>query len=201
MATEKNEILGIPYINGNSLMQDVILLYTLDGKKVNETSSNVILIKDIWKDLKTNEVGSRNLEVSGEYSVELKASGPKNSNKKFWFYRIKYTNMDPENPKKFAFFDLPLPTPNPHVFEFDFEPNESDTEWAKYWRGVMKASEDSLINSTNALGSVGVPVKTKYMEYQKDDGTFSGEVMPLDSGLWERENPYDSMGGLLASFW
>lgn len=195
MTTTRN-ILGIPYISGNSLMQDVILLYTLDNKTVRETSSNVVLIDNIWDDLKTNEVGPRALKVSGDYQVELKKS------KKLWFYKVKYTNPDPEDTKEFLSFDLPVPTPKAETFDLDFSEKSGDTEWSSFWKGIMRKTEESEYNSSNAITDSKRPIpETQYMEYQKSDGTFSGEIKTIDSGLWERENPYESLGGLMSSIW
>lgn len=85
---------------------------------------------------------------------------------------------------------------------------------------VIETYRRSGISNNEDPEAIEIP-KTKYVDYQKADGTFSGEVVPIntefsyevsedlsnksmkpiDSGLWEKENPYSTLGGLMASFW
>lgn len=279
---DSKNILGVPYYSGDSLVQDVILLYlektvndqgeVIQTKRVKETSSNVILLNNIWDSLKSGNTITLDI-TGGDYEVTVKSCGPKSSSKKSWYFKVKYTDPNPESTSGVAYFDLPIPTPKPEVFGFNFEEDGGDSDWSKYWKQQMKQTEQSNYNGINALlnekvemrnarntqkmelqyeggelsgaeytendpeevietfrrsgisdsedaENIEIP-KTKYVDYQKADGTFSGEVVPvetefnyeisedlsnksmkpIDSGLWEKENPYTTLGGLMASFW
>ena len=139
MATvQTRTIKGQLSIIGNSLAQDQILLYTTDGKTVSQTDGMVTLIQDIWEELK-NPAGTC-----------------KTNKKGYWYWEFDVTDTETEKDIKIKF---ECPRPEPEVFwdetkkDFDFKEGKNDSDWTKYWKTIMRRSEESKYNSTNGLQS------------------------------------------------
>lgn len=139
MATvQTRTIKGQLSIIGNSLAQDQILLYTTDGKTVSQTNGMVTLIQDIWEELK-NPAGTC-----------------KTNKKGYWYWEFDVTDTETEKDIKIKF---ECPRPEPEVFwdetkkDFDFKEGKNDSDWTKYWKTIMRRSEESKYNSTNGLQS------------------------------------------------
>lgn len=230
-SSDTKTILGIPYISNNSLIQDVIMLYrtkevyggsTLTNKVTRETQATVVLIENIWDKLRSASTGKLTLDVSGgNYGVELKSVGP--DDKKSWYFKCNYTPIDPESTKEIDYIDIPIPKPDGKWFTsstkpdegFDFNPDNYKGVFFKYWATISKAAEESIHNTTNATVGTRI-IANKTMEYHR---TFDKDAednaiwiknskdyvknidIVDDGGLYERENPYGELGGLMSSFW
>lgn len=140
MATTTKTIYGQAYINGNSLVQDVVLF-------VNNTQSEstVEIIKDIWVDLKSS-------------SGTCKTNG-----KGYWYWEVEMTDIEDTDRKIKVKIDCPKPDPS--IFDYDFEAAPEDSDWTKFWKGKMKEVQDNIYNSTNGLQQKEVTLPgTKYID-------------------------------------
>lgn len=126
MAAKTITIYGQAFIVDNSLVQDQTLI-----TDTTQSENTVILVPDIWEDLKS---------VSGKW---------KSGKNGFFYWEVEMTDM--EDTERTVKVKIPCPKPEPSFFDFDFEETVSDSDWTKYWKSRMKAVEDSLYNSTNAI--------------------------------------------------
>lgn len=133
MANSKT-INGFPVISGNSLIQDQILLIDVKGV-VRQTQANIVLIEDIWEDLK-----------AGTTKVEQHKT-----RKNYWYWEFEITDLEDTDKTKKVQVECPIP--GPEVFDLDFSESASDSPWAAYWKSVMLANEDSPYYNENAMVS------------------------------------------------
>lgn len=120
--SETKTIKGDVWIQGNSLVQEQILVVA--GK---DSYSNVVtLIEDIWQDL-------------------LSDSGTFKSNGKNYFY-WEYYMTDTENDDTEVKINYECPRPKEGLFEKPYDPDEYDSEYAKYWVGKLKTAEENYEN-------------------------------------------------------
>lgn len=119
-------IYGQAYLSGDSLVQDQILL-----TDTTQSENTVILIPDIWEDLKN---------PSGKWKSEKDT---------YFYWETEMT--DTEDTERKVKVKVSCPKPNPSVFDCVFEASEGDSQWTTYWKSKMKAAENSIYNSTNAI--------------------------------------------------
>lgn len=139
MTTTKT-IYGQAYINGNSLVQDVVFF-------INDTQSEstVEIIKDIWEDLKS---------PSGTFKTDGKG---------YWYWEVEVSDMEDTDRKIKVKIDCPKPDPS--LFDYDFTEAIEDSDWTKYWKNKMKGVKENLYNSTNGLQQKEVNLPgTKYID-------------------------------------
>ena len=121
--TKMRIVYGQPYINGRSLLQDQILMISMPNGSVNSSSNLVILIPDIWEDLK---------KQTGKFSVK-QAKG------NVWFWDDKDLVVTDTESEKNIKFRVQIPIPTVEVFRnskgmLDLEYDRDDNEWTKYWK-------------------------------------------------------------------
>lgn len=130
MAAQTKTIYGQPFLADESLMQDVTLL-VINGQNSTSSENTVVIIENIWNDLKSK---------TGKF---------KNNGKGFWYWEVDVTDM--EDPDKTMKVKYPCPKPTMETFENNIEVSENDSAWTTYWKLKMKVTLDSLYNSTNAV--------------------------------------------------
>lgn len=167
MAAQTKTLYGQAYIMNSSLVQDQIFLVT-NGKNVSRSENTVIIIENIWEDLKD------------------KNGSAKKGRPGYWYWEVDMTDI--EDPEVTAKVHINCPKPGPEVFDNDFSVSSSDSEWASYWKSKMQEVLDSPYNSINALTPKEVILPgTKYVNQ-------NGELVTLDSikvtrnGLSEVQN-------------
>lgn len=116
-------VYGQPYLNGKSLLQDQILMISMPNGSVNSSNNLVILIPDIWEELK---------KQVNKYSVK-QAKG------NIWFWDDKDLVVTDTESEKNIKFKVQIPIPNIEVFKdrsgkLDLEYDRDDNEWTKYWK-------------------------------------------------------------------
>lgn len=133
-------IKGEAFISGKSLVQDIILF-----TDTTQSESTVIIIEDIWEDLKS---------TSGKAKTDGKG---------YWYWEVEMTDM--EDMDKLFKIKITCPKPGPGLFEYKFEEESGDSDWTKYWKGKMKETYDTLYHTTNALQPKEVTFPgTKYVD-------------------------------------
>ena len=148
MAAQTKTIYGQAYIINNSLVQDQILLVT-DGKVISRSENTVIIIEDIWEDLKDKNGSARKGRPG------------------YWYWEVDMTDID--DPEVTAKVFIGCPKPGPEVFDNDFAISPDDSEWSSYWKGKMQEVLDSPYNSTNAISPEEVVLPgTKYIDQNGD---------------------------------
>ena len=148
MAAQTKTIYGQAYIINNSLVQDQILLVT-DGKVISRSENTVIIIEDIWEDLKDKNGSARKGRPG------------------YWYWEVDMTDID--DPEVTAKVFIGCPKPGPEVFDNDFTISPDDSEWSSYWKGKMQEVLDSPYNSTNAISPEEVVLPgTKYIDQNGD---------------------------------
>lgn len=153
----QKEIYGQAFISGKSLVQDIILF--VDDK---QSENTVVLIEDIWEDLKS---------PAGTF---------KTNNKGYWYWEYQMTNTEDTEKTVKVLFECPKPSPE--IFDNNFDEEPGDSEWAKYWKGKMKATRDSLYNSTNGLQQKEINLPgTKYIDQ-------NGETVELKDIKYTRDD-------------
>ena len=167
MATNTKTIYGQSYISGESLVQDQILLIDVNGR-VSKSENTVIIIENIWEDLK---------DKNG--TAKTKRPGT-------WYWEVDFTDI--EDPDSVVKVNINCPKPGPEVFNNDFTIDSSDSDWSKYWKEKMQAVLDSPYNSTNALTPEEVILPgTKYIDQNGNLITLS-ETKVTRNGLSEVQN-------------
>lgn len=114
---ESKTIKGQAWIEGNSLVQEQILF--IPGKSITATNV-VVLINDIWADL---------MSSAGKYKVS-----PNNSRYFYWEYKQTDTADDDNE----ITVRIECPKPKEDLFNEPYNPDDYESEWAKYWVGKMK---------------------------------------------------------------
>ena len=167
MAAQRKTIYGQVYIINDSLVQDQILLIT-DGRTVNRSENTVIIINNIWEDLKDSN-GSAKKGRPG-----------------FWYWEADMTDID--DPDTVVKIRINCPKPGPEVFENDFEDKGGDSEWTTYWKGKMREALNSLYNSKNAISPEEIVLPgTKYVD-QNGDLVVLDKVKMSRDGISEVQN-------------
>ena len=116
---ESKTIKGQAWIQGNSLVQDQILI-TTGG----QTSENVIvLIENIWDDLKSD---------SGTYKT----------NDKGYFY-WEYEMTDSEDDDVTVTVKIECPKPKEGLFTEPYDPDSYNGKYAKYWVEKFKTAAEN----------------------------------------------------------
>lgn len=126
MAQTKSRIVfGQPYLSGKSMLQDQILMIILPNGSVTSSNNLVVLIPDIWEDLKKS--------AGGKFLVK-QAKG------NTWFWDDKDLVVTDTETEKNIKFKLQIPIPKIEVFRdektgiLDLETKPGDSDWAKYWK-------------------------------------------------------------------
>jgi hypothetical protein len=167
MAAQTKTIYGQAYIINNSLVQDQILLVT-DGKVVSRSENTVIIIDDIWEDLKS------------------KSGLAKKGRPGYWYWEVNMTDI--EDPDTIVKIHINCPKPGPEIFDNDFTISSNDSEWSSYWKGKMQEVLDSPYNSTSALSPKEVILPgTKYVDQNGDLVTLE-DIKTTRSGLSDVQN-------------
>lgn len=181
MANTTKTIKGQAAIISDALVQDQILLYTLDGKTIKSTQGMVTLIPNIWDDLKSK-------------TGEVKTNG-----RGYWYWEVSITDTSGERSDITVFFECPAPEVEMFLTEdgknYDFTEKEADSDWTKYWKKRMKLATDSLFNSENAVinkeavlkganyvDQTGSTVVLPDMEVTKSDGL--SDISNLLNGMY-----------------
>ncbi len=120
---------NIPFIQFNedgscSLVQEQII-FVEEKKKVKEFNETVVLIENVWDDLKSK---------SGEW---------KWNGKKYFYWENETTSLEGEIVK----IQIEAPLPDRHIFEvdgkIDLEILDEDSDWTKYWKKHFKSVEEN----------------------------------------------------------
>ena len=157
MATKTLTILGQAFISGDALVQDQIFL-----TDTTQSENTVILIPNIWEDL---------MSVTGKW---------KSGKHGYFYWEVEMT--DTEDTERKVKVKVSCPKPGPELFDYDFNPSEGDSEWAAHWKAKMKAVEDSLYNSTNAIQPKEVTLPgTKYVDQ-------NGNIVEVNDTKVTRDN-------------
>ena len=164
--TETRTIYGQAYIVENSLVQDMIFL-VLSGKNVSRSENTVIVVEDIWEDLKSK-------------------TGTSKRDKNYWYWEVNMTDIeDPDHTVKVR---VGCPKPGPEIFDYNYETSSDDSEWSIYWKGKMTEILDSPYNSKNAMSPEEVVLPgTKYVNQNGELVTLN-EVKVSKNGLSDVQN-------------
>lgn len=140
---------GQPWIDGNSLVQEVITFTTGSDTK----TEIEVLISDIWDNLKNNfdsaiepPVGDEDTAGENDPSVKGYYKSPSKSN--FFFWKVKQTPVDGTSSNFYIAF--PCPEPKDGVFEEPYDPTKWDSAtepYAFYWVTKMKEATDNYEKS------------------------------------------------------
>ena len=118
-------IKNAPYIDGDKLVQEQIV-FIENKKKVEELNETVVLIENIWEDLKSK---------SGQW---------KWNKAKYFYWENEVTSLEDETIK----VQTEAPQPTQEVFNNDLEVLEEDSDWTKYWKTLINKTEESFeVNS------------------------------------------------------
>ena len=124
MAKSKDEtktriVYGYPYVFKDSLIQDQLFMIQMPNGSANTSKNTVILIKNIWEDLK---------KETGKYLVK-QAKGDS------WFWDDNTLIVTDTETEKNIKYKLQIPVPNKNIFENSSENNDrEESDWAKYWK-------------------------------------------------------------------
>ena len=110
--SESRIIKAQPYLLGNTLYQDQILVTT-----TGTTQNTIALIEDIWTDL-----------ITGPSTAKTNGKG-------YFYWEVQMTDIEDDTVQQTIKFECPRPYEE--VFE-DLE--NSDTEYGKYWADKMKTA-------------------------------------------------------------
>lgn len=113
-------IKNTPYIDGDKLVQEQIV-FVEEKKKVNEFNETVVLIENIWDDLKNK---------SGQW---------KWNGKKYFYWETEITSLEDETIKVF----IEAPHPSLDIFEEGLEISDSDSDWTKYWKAQIEVAKEN----------------------------------------------------------
>lgn len=121
MMTTKT-IKGQPYLDGNSLTQEYILFYSYDSGKTSEVSQGqVVIIEDIWEDLKS-------------------LTGTSKTNGRGYFYwEVEITDHETDSDIT-IYFNCPIPTIETFSDNLVIN-NSTDSDWTKYWKAKIATSQ------------------------------------------------------------
>ena len=132
-----------------ALVQDQILIYSIDGYGVNQSQNTIIIYPDVWKEL---------MKKGGDV---------KTKDNKYWYFEIDMTDTELEKDIKVK---VEAAKPNIDLFyskeknDYDLDIKDSDSDWTKYWKNLMKKSLESPYNSTNGLQSKEIVIPgTRYV--------------------------------------
>lgn len=152
MADKDTKIVkGQAFVSGKSLVQDQIFMVVLPNGRANSSVNHLILINDIFEELQKDNTEYVPTQLKGDT----------------WYWDIEVTDIETEKQVKQRVI-IPRPTMQDFWDEekgnYDLDP-ENGTEWAKYWKGKIKAYVDSPYNNVNALSPVEVTFPgTKYLD-------------------------------------
>ena len=154
-------IKNLPYLSYDSekgtwkLLQEQIT-FVEDKKKVREFEETVVLIEDVWEDLKSTE---------GEW---------KWNGKKYFYWECEANSLEDEIVKT----QIEAPWPTKEVFmneegKLDLEILDGDSDWSKYW----KKSISNMLDNTETMSKISEEkidgVKTKLVDYTPGCECFS----------------------------
>lgn len=174
MAIQSRTVKGQPWISGDSLVQDQILLVTTDGREVRQAEGLCVLIENIWDDLTS---------TTGTWKKKKKQF--------FWEVEVSDTAGDSGSDATVKVL-VECPKPGPELFKFDFEPAEGDSEWTIAWKEKFKTTEASIYNSKNAVYRKEIILPgTKYIKFgnvltseqdvavEDENGNFTSEEIKI----------------------
>lgn len=138
-------IYGQAFISDNALVQDQILM-----TDKTQSENTVVIVPDIWEDLKNPTTGKWKTGKSG-----------------YFYWEVEMT--DTEDTERKVKVKISCPKPDPSLFDYNFEVSDSDSDWTKYWKTKMKAVEDSPYNSVNGIQPKEITLPgTKYIDQNGD---------------------------------
>lgn len=114
-------IKNAPYIDGDKLVQEQIV-FIENKKKVEELNETVVLIENIWEDLKSK---------SGQW---------KWNKAKYFYWENEATSLEDETIK----VQTEAPQPTREIFDNDLEVLEEDSDWTKYWKTLIDKTEENF---------------------------------------------------------
>lgn len=170
MAIQSRTVKGQPWILGDSLVQDQILLVTTDNRTVREATGVYTVVQNIWEDL-------------------LSTTGTWKKVKKSFFWEVEVSDTSDDRGTDAIVKQLfECPKPEPELFGYDFEPKSSDSEWTLYWKGKFKTAESSVYNGTNAVYRKEVILPgTKYIKFGNALTQGQDVKVENESGEWTSE--------------
>lgn len=142
-------IKGMPFISGNKLCQEQTIFVQVSKRNVQELTETVTLIEDIWEDLK---------DKSGQW---------KWNGVKYFYWEIETTSLDDEKVK----VSIEAPAPTTEIFtdkesgNIDLEVLEGDSDWTKYWKNLMKESEENYQEESKITETKAKTLKTPLVDY------------------------------------
>ena len=152
-------IKNTPYIHISeegkySLVQEQVV-FVEEKKKVKEFNETVILIADIWEDLKNK---------SGEW---------KWNGKKYFYWECDTTSLEGETVK----VKIEAPTPVAEVFadsegKIDLEILDEDSDWAKYWKKAFSVAEENYQSNAKITEEKIDGMKTALVDYTPGNESF-----------------------------
>ena len=117
--TKTRTVYGYPYVFKDSLIQDQLFMIQMPNGSANTSKNTVILIKNIWEDLK---------KETGKYLVK-QAKGDS------WFWDDNTLVVTDTETEKNIKYKLQIPIPNKNIFENSSKNNDrEESDWAKYWK-------------------------------------------------------------------
>ena len=146
-------IKNTPYIDGEKLIQEQITFAEDKKKKVVEFTETVVLIENIWDDLKS---------TSGQW---------KWNGKKYFYWETEVTSLEDETVK----VNIEAPVPTREVFadeegNVDLEVADGDSDWAKYWKTLMTTAEENHESESKIIEDHYKTTQTTLIDYSKEGG-------------------------------
>lgn len=137
-----------------SLVQEQIV-FVEEKKKVKEFNETVVLIGDIWEDLKNK---------SGNWAW---------NGKKYFYWEFETTSLDGETVK----VKIEAPTPTADVFvnsegKIDLEILEEDSDWVKYWKKLFSTTEENYQEKAKITEDKIDGMKTNLVDYTPGNESF-----------------------------
>lgn len=137
-----------------SLVQEQVV-FVEEKKKVKEFNETVVLIEDIWKDLK---------DKAGQW---------KWNGKKYFYWECETTSLEGETVKEM----IEAPVPTAEIFtneegKIDLEILDEDSDWTKYWKKILSTVEVNSESNLKITEEKIEGVKTNLVDYTPGNESF-----------------------------
>lgn len=183
-STATRIVYGQAFVSGDSLVQDQLLMVQMPNGSASTSENHVVLIPNIWEDLK---------KATGTYIV-------KQVKDEFWYWddeKLVMTDMETEKPTKIK---VQIPRPSLDIFRdpktnaLDLEEKDGDSDWVKFWKERLSKHVNSPYNSINAIS----PVEVTFPESSYLDQ--NGNVVKKDAITFRRDDLSDLDNLLMTMF-
>lgn len=183
-STATRIVYGQAFVSGNSLVQEQLLMIQMPNGSATTSENHVVLIPNIWEDLKKSTETYNVKQVKDE----------------FWYWdddKLVMTDMETEKSVKVK---VQIPRPSLDIFRdpetnaLDLKAKDEDSDWVKFWKERLSKHVNSLYNSINAIS----PVEVTFPESSYLDQ--NGNVVKKDAITFHRDDLSDLDNLLMTMF-